>query len=91
MPPKKDKGPSNKTEQKKKQKIVEVCRTEERKLTSVIQDKTFGMKKTKKNMQYINQLQKSVSNVGIFRKQTVCCRYKVNRNQSTRRKRKRMT
>lgn len=29
MPPKKDKGPSNKTEQKKKQKIVEVCRTEE--------------------------------------------------------------
>ncbi|KAH7727810.1 zinc finger protein [Aphelenchoides avenae] len=47
MPPKPSKGPTNKTEQKKKQKLVE--------------DKTFGMKKTKKNLQYINQLQKSVA------------------------------
>jgi len=53
MPPKKaDKGPSKKTEQKKKDKIIE--------------DKTFGLKNKKggKNQKYIAQVQKQVTSGG---------------------------
>merc|ERR1712012_1336339 len=53
MPPKKaDKGPSKKTEQKKKEKIIE--------------DKTFGLKNKKgnKNQKYIAQVQKQVTSGG---------------------------
>jgi len=53
MPPKKaDKGPSKKTEQKKKEKVIE--------------DKTFGLKNKKggKNQKYIAQVQKQVTSGG---------------------------
>ena len=46
MPPKKPAGPSKKTEEKKKDKIVE--------------DKTFGLKKTRKNLKFIQQVQQQV-------------------------------
>lgn len=47
MPPKKQPGPSKKTEEKKKDKIIE--------------DKTFGLKKTRKNLKFIQQVQQQVS------------------------------
>lgn len=71
MPPKKDGGPSKKTEQKKKDKIIEVCRI----ITSLnlpaisdhfqkIQDKTFGLKnknKSTKVQKYVQQVSKQVN------------------------------
>uniref|UniRef100_A0A914DHE8 C3H1-type domain-containing protein n=1 Tax=Acrobeloides nanus TaxID=290746 RepID=A0A914DHE8_9BILA len=50
MPPKKTSAPSKKTEEKKKDKIVE--------------DKTFGLKKTRKNLKFIQQVQHQVKGGG---------------------------